>query len=91
MTKATINNQHDYITLRIRFDDGTKLNITKSFSGMKLSGDHANKDGLNFFSAYLKQRGKGEGRTLGTAFEELRIAAAKSTDILSFLDGLRQA
>ena len=91
MTKATINNQHDYITLRIKFDDNTRLNLTRSFSGTKVSGDHATKEGLQFFDAYLKAKGTGEGRTILTAMQELCSIASKSTDIRSFLSGIKTA
>jgi hypothetical protein len=86
MTTAKINNQHDYITLRIKFADKTTLNLTRSFSGTKVSGTRATRDGLNFFDAYLKAQ---KGRNLLEIMQELRDTAEKSTDIATFLKGIR--
>lgn len=82
-TIAKINNQHDYITLRIKFADNMKLNITRSRYGIKLSGDCASREALEFIDKWMSGR---KDKTIGQNMETLREVAASVPDMSSFLE-----
>lgn len=83
MTTAKINNQHDYITLRIKFADNMKLNITRSRYGIKLSGDRATESALEFIDKWMSGR---KDKTIGQNMETLREIAASAPDMTRFLE-----
>jgi hypothetical protein len=81
MTKARINIQHDYITLRIKWADKRTLNFTKSYGGYKASGTEATREALAFLMAWTKK----QTTTPGEYFKRLCEAAQASTEIQDFL------
>lgn len=83
-TTAKLNEQHDYITLLIKFSDRTTLRLTKSRNGVSASGEHASRALLTFLDAWFRDQ-KG---TFGEAMKRLQSVAAESLTIKDFLKGL---
>lgn len=81
-TKATLNNQHDYITLRVKFSDSETFNLTRSRNGVKVSGTKASRPALDFFDRWLSEQ---KGRTYAETMEQLRSTAAKSATMQDFI------
>lgn len=75
MAKATLNIQHDYITLRVTFADGSKFNFTKSYGGAKVSGNHATRESLMFFDAWTKEGGGTMGEKMQRLCERAKTAS----------------
>lgn len=82
MTSAKLNCQHDYVTLRVTFEDRTTLNFTHSRSGWKLSGSYAKKEIFNFLVKWCEMQ---KGRTVGEFMEELRGVAERSLTCPAFM------
>ena len=83
MTTAKINNQHDYITLRVKFDGKKTLTLTRSRNGVSCSGTEATREVLDFFEAWFMFQPKGQ--TIGQSFEVLRAVAEKSATAADFV------
>jgi len=75
MTKARLNIQHDYITLRITFADGGKLNFTRSYGGAKASGNLATREALEFFDAWTRQGTGTMGEKMNRLCEKAKAAS----------------
>lgn len=82
MTKAKINTQHDYVTLRITFDDGGTFNLTRSRGGVRASGTSATREALEFFDAFIQSR---KDSTIGETMQHLCAAAQRSPTMASFI------
>jgi hypothetical protein len=81
MTTAKINNQYDYITLRVKFADKSTFNLTRSRNGISVSGTQATRASLDFFDAWVKQQ-KG---TIGEWMSKLQSKASTSATMQDFL------
>lgn len=80
--KAKINNQFDYITLRVKCGDKKTLNITRSRNGVTVSGTEATRERLAYFDRWFKEQ-KG---TIGQSFEDLRFVAEMSETVEEFIE-----
>lgn len=86
MTKAKLNVQHDYITLRVVFADKTGFNFTRSRYGVKLSGVHATRELLKFLDCWCERE---RGKVYLKQMEALREIAERSTTIQEFINGVQ--
>ena len=84
MTKATLNIQYDYITLRIKYADKSTLNITRSRNGIKMSGSLATREAMMFLDKLITDRTV-KGVTLGDTMRNLRAIAEESNNVQDFL------
>lgn len=92
-TTAKINNQHDYMSLMVKFVDGSKLRLNHSRNGMSGSvtpAPGASYDAAEasfkvvFKAAYAYMHKQGSGRTYGVSFDNLRDAALASANLAEF-------
>jgi hypothetical protein len=81
-TTAKVNKQFDYVTLKIKFADGSTLNLTRSRSGTKASGTAATREALDFLDALMQSK---KGQTIGDTMNQLRELAEHCGTVKEFL------
>jgi hypothetical protein len=95
VTTATLNTQHDFITLRVRFTDGIAVNITESRGGIKVTSSSPallatlKADGLlhTSFNALRKiEDAFLPNETVGQKMERFRGLAEESDSLIDFVE-----
>lgn len=82
MAAAKLNVQHDYITLRVKFDGKKTLNLTRSRNGTSMSGTEATRPALEFFDRWFAER---KGSTVGDSMKYLADIAGKAHTAADFI------
>lgn len=88
MTIAKLNEQHDYITLKVDFQNGETVNLTQSRRGIKASGKGVTNDQLRSLLKGFDEYGKAEKLSYGPKMQGLRAAATQCASVAAFIEKL---
>lgn len=88
MAVTKLNEQHDYITLKVEFVKGSRVNLTANRWGGKVSGttDHGQGPFNALFKAFADTYLSVKGPTMGQRMKDLEVLARKATSIASLTD-----
>lgn len=88
MTTAKLNVQHDYITLKVVFDDNVSVNLTQSRRGIKASGKGVTNGQLRSLLKGFDAYGKEEKLSYGPKMQGLRALATQCLTVDAFIEKL---